>query len=366
MHRLKAGFVEECRLRLRVKQSILCTASRLLLVVLKNGIVMNTFRSQRSRVTGIVLPEGWLRGFDLRCGCGQLSIICKNRKNTSRRRPSSSFTRSFGGLLSCLTVMLAVEVQAADEGINLQYLPPTEALESPAKEPSGFWERYQATFDQNVQEQFADDFRPFNALNWSLKLADRDSQQVRERISDTARHSLSKSVVDSFRETMLELPVMLWLKDHQTFLTDIFLNSLGNVHEEAVSPMDPSYRAAERSWWQQLSASRTVNYGIRPFRTNPYAFLSLGFRDGDRTFLLVNARYYYRLFAEHRVELAFSVPLTQGISFDVGTSYEFGQRDDQKGLVVKLYKQFRNGGNLHVGLDAKRNPVAFVGIALPF
>ncbi|MBI3849173.1 MAG: hypothetical protein HY298_02615 [Verrucomicrobia bacterium] len=327
---------------------------------------MKTFRTQRSRVAGIFLPGGRLRGFDLRGGRNQVSRSHRIRKNICLRQQRSIFARSLYCLLYGLALVAAVKGQAADQGVNLQYLPPTESLESPAGEPTAFWDRYKATFDQNVEEQFADDFRPFNALNWSLKLADRDSQQLRERIPDAARHSLSRAVVDSFRETVLELPFMVWLKDHQTFVTDLLLNSLGNVHEEAVSPLDPSYRAAERSWWQQLSASRSVNYGVRPFRTSPYAFVSMAFKDGDRVFLLANARYYYHLFAEQRVELALSVPLTHGISFDVGTSYEFGQRDDQKGLVVKLYKQFKNGGYLHIGLDAKRNPVLFAGIALPF
>ncbi len=326
---------------------------------------MKLFRSKRNGIVEVVFPSRWLDGAGFVCGQNQISRASNIRSAASRHKRRSTLVSAASHLLVLFSVAVVVEAQAADQGVSLQYSRFAASIESPPEEPTAFWERFKVTFDGRADEVFADNFSPFSALNWSLKLADRDSQQIREIIPDTARHALSKSVVDSLREGALELPLMLWLKDHQSFWTDILLNSLGNVQEEAVLPLDLSYRAAERSWWERLSTSQTVNYGIRPFRTNPYGFLSMGFKDGDRVFLLANARYYYRSFADHCFELALSVPLAHGFSFDAGTSYQFGQHAEEKGLVLKLIKEFKSGGLVHVGFEMKQHPLLFAGITVP-
>ncbi len=329
---------------------------------------MKLFRPKRNGGVTVVFPSRWLHGAGFVCGYNQTSTPFDIQSAANGHTHRSTFVNAAShwlGFLSTAVVLNVLEVQAADQGANFQYSPSTASIESPGEEAAAFWSRFKITFDERTDEVFADNFSPFSALDWSLKLADKDSQQLRERIPDAARNALSKSTVDSLREASLELPLMLFLKDHQNFLTDILLNSLGNVQEEAVSPLGLSYRASERSWWERLSNSQPVNYGIRPLRTNPYAFLSMSFKDDGEVFLLANARYYYDSFRDHRFELALSVPLAQGFSFDVGSSYEFGQHDEQKGLVLKLFKQLKHGGVVHAGLEAKRSPLLFAGITLP-
>lgn len=326
---------------------------------------MKLFRSKRNGIVGVVFPSQWLDGAGFVYGHNQTPRTLNILSAASRRLRRSTFVSAASDLLVFLSLAVAVEVRAADQGVNLQYSRSAASIESPAAEPTVFWERFKVAFDQSADERFADDFRPFSALNWSLRLADRDTQQIRERIPDAARQALSRSVVDSLREGALEFPIMLWLKEHEGFFTGLLLNSLGNVQEEAVSPLDPSYRVVERSWWGRLSTDRSVNYGFRPFRTNPYAFLSKGFNDGDQVVVLANARYYYRSFADHRFELALSVPLAHGFAFDVGTLYQFGQHDEEKGLVLKLLKQLNHGGVVHVGFEMKQRPVLFAGITVP-
>ena len=72
------------------------------------------------------------------------------------------------------------------------------------------------------------------------------------------------------------------------------------------------------------------------------------------------------LFAEHRFEVALSVPLGRGLGLDLGTSYQFGRHGHQQGLVVKLLKEFKSGGILHVSMEAREHPALFAGIALPW
>ena len=258
----------------------------------------------------------------------------------------------------------APEVRAGDQSVQLQYTRPPAPLESPPGET--FLERFTVAFDRHVDEVFVDRFHPFNVMTWNIELANNGSDHLRDRAASAARNALSKSVVYGVREATIDLPILLWLQDRQGLLADFLRNSLDNVGEEAVSPLDVSYRPVERSWWQRMAENGQLSYGIRPFRTSPYTFLSLGFKEGDTLFLLCHVRYYYRHFADHRFELALSAPLAHGVALDVGTSYQFGRHDEVPGLAVKLFKEFKSGGILHVGLEAREHPVFFAGIALPW
>jgi hypothetical protein len=90
--------------------------------------------------------------------------------------------------------------------------------------------------------------------------------------------------------------------------------------------------------------------------------VSHGIKDGGHnTVLLANLRYYYDHFANHRVELALSVPVAYGMALDFGGAYEFGGRDNQR-LVVKLLKEFKGGGIAHVGFEVRDHPALIAGI----
>ena len=260
--------------------------------------------------------------------------------------------------------MAALSVYAENPSVMLQYSSSPLPFESSPRET--FRERFTVAFDRRVDELFADRFHPFNVMNWSLELPDSGSDHLRERAASAARNVLSKSVLQSVREATVDLPILLWLKERQGLLADFLRNSVGSVGEEAVAPLDVSYRLEERSWWQRLSESGKVRYGIRPFSTSPYTFLSLGLKDGDGWFLLAHVRYHYRQFADHLFEIALSVPLAYGLGIDVGSSYQCGRHGEMEGLVVKLLKEFKSGGILHIGLEAREHPAFFAGIAMPW
>lgn len=76
-------------------------------------------------------------------------------------------------------------------------------------------------------------------------------------------------------------------------------------------------------------------------------------------------RYHYCHFADHSFELAVSLPLVYGFSIDVGTSYQFGQHDEKKGMVLKLFKEFKGAGIVHVGLEVQERPGLFAGVSFP-
>ena len=270
-------------------------------------------------------------------------------------------------MLAVVTTVMVVEAHAiaADQGIGLQRTNAAAMLQSPPGE--SMLDRFRVEFDQRVDELFTDRFHPFNVMNWSVELANKGvSDLVRDRAASVGRNALTKSAGDGLREATVDLPILQWLKERQGFLADFLVNSLDEVDEEEVAPLDVSYRLTERSWWRRLSESDNVRYGLRPFTTSPYAFLSLAIKDGDDLLMLAHLRYHYRDFAEHLFEIAVSVPLTHGFAVDLGTSYQFGRQDGEGALVVKFFKQFKSGGILHVGVEARQSSAFFAGIAFPW
>ena len=260
--------------------------------------------------------------------------------------------------------MLAAVAHAADQSVQLQYDRPEATLESAPDET--LRDRFKIAFDRCVDEQFADRFHPFNVMNWRIESVDQGADYFSERSTSAARHAVSKSIVYGLREATADLPIVAWFEERQGILGGFFRNSVGSVAEEAVAPLDPSYRLVEQSWWKRLSENNDVSYGIRPFSTSPYAFLSFALKEAGTVFLLGHVRYHYVSFAEHRFEVALSVPLARGVGLDLGTSYQFGQHGHEEGLVVKFLKEFKSGGILHIGMEARKHPAFFAGIAIPW
>ncbi len=259
---------------------------------------------------------------------------------------------------------MVVAARASDQSVQLQYSTSITPLESPPGDTVR--DRFRVAFDRNIDEQFGDQFHPFSVMGWVHEAVDRDAGYVSDRATTAARGSVSKSAMTGLREATVDVPILLWLDERQGILADFFRNSLGNIGEEAVAPLDPSYRPAEQSWWKALAERNEVRYGIRPFTTSPYAFLSFVLKEGGTVSLLGHLRYHYISFAEHRFEVALSVPLGRGLGLDLGTSYQFGRHGHEDGLVVKLLKEFKSGGILHLSMEAGQHPAVFAGMALPW
>lgn len=262
-----------------------------------------------------------------------------------------------------LAVTAAVAAaHAADPGVGPQDGSFALSVETPRPQADFFWQRFDYGFDDNVNDIFSDSLQPLNVIRWNVQLRGRDfSDNLRERANGRARSAFTKSVEYGAREVVVELPFMIWLDDHQSWLAELLRGSIGNVSEEGVAPLDLSYEGVEQSWWRNLARGGT-HYGIRPFRTSPYAYISHGITDGEKTILLANVRYYYDRLANHRVELALSVPLAYGMALDFGSAYEFGTHDEQR-LVVKLLKELKGGGVAHLGFEVREHPALIAGIS---
>lgn len=268
-------------------------------------------------------------------------------------------------MLTCLVAATACWAHSEDDqfSVRSERLPELEGFESQA--PSSFLERFDQAFYERADKTFADRLHPFKAMGWSFNRQDDTWQDVVERGNRSMRSGLVKSVQYSLRDASVALPVAHWVKAREDSLSELFLNSVDAVEEEAVSPLDPTYRPAERRWWQDLAEKRALRYGIRPLRTDPYTFLSLRLQEADRLLLLGHVRYYFRNFGDHRFELALSLPVAHGFTLDVGNAYQFGQHEDEQKMVMKLFKPLKRGGIVHVGVELQHRPTMFAGISLP-
>ncbi len=158
---------------------------------------------------------------------------------------------------------------------------------------------------------------------------------------------------------------MDWLDGQRGFVADFVLDSLDTVEEESINPLNPSYRVLEKSWWRRLSERRGFRYGLRPFQISPYAFVSTGIWRKESLLAMAHMRYHYRHFSEHHFELSLSVPVSRGVSFDVGAAKLLGRQSEATKLVLKLSKQLAGGGIVHVGMEAKDHPTFLVGMSVP-
>jgi hypothetical protein len=263
--------------------------------------------------------------------------------------------------LGLAVVAMVAGARAADPDVGLRDSAFSASVESPRPQALFFWQRFDDGFADNANDIFADALRPLNVIQWNVDLPGKDfSDNLRQRAASQARFAFVKSIEFGTREAVVELPLILWLDDRDGWLGALVRGSIDDVGEEAVAPLSLSYESVEQSWWKRLANSGT-HYGIRPFRTSPYAYVSHGISDGERTILLANVRYYYDHFSNHRVELAMSVPVAYGMTLNFGSAYEFGARENQK-LVVKLLKELKGGGEAHVGFEVRDHPTLIAGI----
>jgi hypothetical protein len=272
----------------------------------------------------------------------------------------------------CTAAVMPAEAQMADPSAVFTYQQsPVLNGNLRAVEPAPFWEQFNVEFDNRAAGEFEDQFYPLNFSNWNALWTDHDFNYLSNYNAAEGRHAFSDTFRSSAQAAVLEsdLPGLEWLRERQGFLADFLWNSLDNVDEQSVSPLDPSYRSDERSWWYEQSEGGPLRYGLRPFSTDPYAYLSWRIKDGERVWLLGDARYYYQNFDEHRIELALSTPIERGFSVELGTSYQFGTQPAERKLVLKLVKTFKSDGILYVALAARQQPESpglIAAITLPW
>jgi hypothetical protein len=263
-------------------------------------------------------------------------------------------------------VFIAFGLNAAGQNLQIERWFVADTPDATVAAQHQAWEPFESAFAQSAVNVFADQFHPLQVMSRDIAFNAGGPGVWADHEVSTLGHALSQSFESGLREASLDLPVVSWLSQGPGFLARFVRNTVADEEEEAVDPLELRYRPAEHSWWRRLSSSRALSYGLRPLRTDPYAFLGWGIRNGGEWVLFGHARYYYDHFADHKFELSLSLPLGPHFSMNLGSSYRFGQHEEQKRLALKLLRALPGGNVLHVGLALRLRPALFAGISFPW
>src|SRR5262249_23717670 len=129
---------------------------------------------------------------------------------------------------------------------------------------AGFWDRFSHSFVPCANQVYSDQFYPYTALGKNPTWE-----------TSTGTHAATQSVLFTLRESFANLPMLSWIKQHQSNVGDLVANSVDNIGEESVSPLDPTYRPAEVHWWQSVERRGQLEYGVRPFLEYAYVTMTL-------------------------------------------------------------------------------------------
>lgn len=257
-----------------------------------------------------------------------------------------------------------IGAHAANPDFNPQGSDFSASVEAPPREPLFFWERFDTAFQSDVNDVFADALSPLNTIRWNFNLPDGNvSDGFHNRMTKAADSALIDSIDYSTREAVIETPFVLWLDAHQGWFAELFRGSVDDFGEQSLSPLNASYRAVQQTWWKTLLENGGTYYGIRPFSTSPYAYVSRGITDGGgKTVVLANVRYYYDHYSDHRFELSLSIPIAYGVSVDLGSAYRFGANENNRSFAVQIIKEFKGRGFAHLGFEVSERPIIIAGV----
>lgn len=283
-----------------------------------------------------------------------------------RRRQESKDMRVCLLILIGAIAIMETQTWASNWTIQTPYPQNFGAYSNPDEaEPASLWSQFNDAFEWRAPADFND---RFEAYNYHVDDLWGNGNRIRDYDAMAARHALTDSVRSSMRNALLamDLPGLTWIRNQHDVFSSFLWNSLDNSDEESVSTRDPSYRSVENSWWEGRSQERQLAYGVRPFSTDPYAYMDWRIKRQGRVWLLGDARYHFQNFGDHRFELTLSSPITEHTSLQFGTSYQFGVHPSQRNMVIKFAKTFHSGGVFNVGIETQKRSTLIAAITLPW
>jgi hypothetical protein len=226
--------------------------------------------------------------------------------------------------------------------VAASYIPYTPGPDH-VKNQTDFWKRYSQELG-DTSYSFLDRFGVQTMSRWMWK-ADRDGYNIHEEYNSQGRNAFTRAGLDSLRETAVDiLPLDMW----QNWAGDLFRRSVGNTLEERTSMVSGEASAAETLWLFKQGLMRRSwirDYGLRPFRTTPYAYISFNLgRQGDAPIAILDLRAEYKLFGKDRVGARLTIPFTENYHFVVGASVVPSRIDGDNGTAfsLRLQRMFMN------------------------
>lgn len=223
-------------------------------------------------------------------------------------------------VIMCFMLVSSVQTAHSEVGHELALPPRSEHYTTVPERASGFLHTYALHSRDHLMDEIYDSLNPLS-LQFDFALNEEDDYLS---LSDFGR-ALNRGAREMATSTAL-------IENTEDYLHDFIVGSIGSVEEEKIKPTNLLPQYAEQSWWKKVRNNGVLRYGIRPFRTSPYAYLSMKVKDDDGSELfLFHLRYRFKSLESHKAEALFAIPLRYGWELNTGFEYSSSKRDEERG-----------------------------------
>jgi hypothetical protein len=174
-------------------------------------------------------------------------------------------------------------------------------------------------FDQNIQRRLV----PYG------------SGDVRSSSAQSADHAIRNTGLSSLRQAGRDYAEGLDIWYRLGSLGPVAADSVGGVDEELMT-LDPSFQPAQQNWWKKLREGSHLRFALRPINSSPYASLSAQVKDHGNILAFTDLRFYYVDFQDPKVQFVIGIPIVDGYSLTVGTSYTFMVNDNTPDVNIRI------------------------------
>jgi len=173
------------------------------------------------------------------------------------------------------------------------------------------------TSDDVVFDQLAD---ASSRLDW-IREQDRFGYGSLEDLNAEGARLFGRIGLDSLRTTAVSaLPLEYWQNHWEGWFGNFLAGTIGNPEEEHLKYTSPTYSAVRTSW-ERSNEDAGVQWGIRPWRTNPYLYVlaKAGHYDG-RSLITAEGRAGYTMLGSSKVEGRVALALPSSFQLAAGAS----------------------------------------------
>lgn len=291
--------------------------------------------------------------------------------------------RAFPIYLAAIAVPLSGRAIESTNYISIQYFEAQVRVVHPPPSETFFTRFFEEVVasDTLVFDRFTG---PSSQLAWERR-QQMLGYQTFDRFHSKGAGLFATIAVDSLRTAAAAaLPLDLWQENWERGLGSFLAGTVGNPQEEHLEIRSISYSAV-RSSWERANEHGGIQWGLRPWRTNPYLyFLANAGRMDGRPLLTIETRAGYTLFGSPQIEgrVALQLPASFRIAgggacnparLGTGDTSEashisftlerpLGSRNDPKGV---FFLGFRSGMNRTLSNPRQENLV-LAGISRPW
>ncbi|MEK6928645.1 MAG: hypothetical protein AABW65_01665 [Nanoarchaeota archaeon] len=228
---------------------------------------------------------------------------------------------------------------------SVQYNLPPVRKEVDLKEKESFYDLLNKRMSYNIKNNFT----IMNLNDYALD-SEKNRMLIEDSMADRVKNSMKRGAIQAFRQHTLEL---ITIDDYIINRLDFFGSKMidafkgGEEKNTLVSPFNKEEGIPGLEKYEVSRLPRRWDWGIRPFRTNPYAFI---------TGKIGDSRTHLRASMED-VEILWQKPLTDKYSISIG--YKENLYDKEKGTGFFGISGYLKEGYISLGAIVNGNNLGF-------